>query len=98
MTRSMTRVAELAERLERIERLLVISAKEALDTREAALFLGLSESRIRHLVWEKDIPHYKSGSKVFFRKSELEDWMLQDRIPTIDEIEQEAYRYTLSAR
>lgn len=95
MTRPMTRVAELAERLERIERLLVISAKEALDTREAALFLGLSESRVRHLVWEKDIPHYKSGSKVFFRKSELEGWMLRNRIPTTEEIEQEAYSYDL---
>lgn len=91
-------VAELAERLERIERLLVISTKEAFNVEEAAMFLGLSESRVRHLVWEKEIPYYKRGTNVFFRKSELEDWMLQDRIPTIDEIEQEAYRYTLSAR
>lgn len=94
----MTRVAELAERLERIERLLVISTKEAFNVEEAAMFLGLSESRVRHLVWKKEIPHYKRGTNVFFRKSELEDWMLQNRIPTIDEIEQEAYRYTLSAR
>lgn len=91
-------VAELAKRLERIERLLVISTKEAFNVEEAAMFLGLSESRVRHLVWEKEIPYYKRGTNVFFRKSELEDWMLQDRIPTIDEIEQEAYRYTLSAR
>jgi excisionase family DNA binding protein len=91
----MTRVAELAERLERIERLLVISTKEAFNVEEAAMFLGLSASRIRHLVWEKGIPHYKSGSKVFFRKSELEGWMLRDRIPTTEEIEQEAYSYDL---
>jgi excisionase family DNA binding protein len=90
--------AELAERLERIERLVMISSKEAFNVREAALFLGLSESRVRHLVHGRLIPHYKKGANVFFRKSELEDWMLQDRIPTIDEIEQEAYRYTLSAR
>lgn len=88
-------VAELAERLERIERLLVISTKEAFNVEEAAMFLGLSASSIRHLVWEKDIPHYKNGSKVFFKKSELEGWMLRGRIPTTEEIEQEAYSYDL---
>lgn len=91
----MTRVAELAERLERIERFLVISAKEALDTREAALFLGVTENRIRVLVWRKEIPYYKRGRSVFFKKSELEGWMLRDRIPTTEEIEQEAYSYDL---
>ena len=91
----MTRVAELAERLERIERLLVISTKEAFNVEEAAMFLGLSESRVRHLVWEKEIPHYKRGTKVYLKKKELEEWMLRDRIPTTEEIEQEAYSYDL---
>ena len=88
-------VAELAERLERIERLLVISTKEAFNVDEAARFIGLSESRVRHLVWKKEIPHYKRGRSLFFKKSELEEWMLRDRIPTTEEIEQEAYSYDL---
>lgn len=91
----MTRVAELAERLERIERLLVISTREAFNVEEAALFLGLSENRIRALVWRKEIPYYKRGRSLFFKKSELEGWMLRDRIPTTEEIEQEAYSYDL---
>lgn len=91
----MTRVAELSERLERIERLLVISTKEAFNVEEAAMFLGLSDSRVRHLMWEKEIPYYKRGTKVYLKKKELEEWMLRDRIPTMEEIEQEAYSYDL---
>ena len=37
------------ERLERIERLLLLGSKEVLNTSEIALLLGISESRVRHL-------------------------------------------------
>ena len=38
------------ERLERIERLLLLGSKEVLNTSEIALLLGISESRVRHLM------------------------------------------------
>lgn len=47
------------ERLERIERLLLLGSKEVLNTSEIALLLGISESRVRHLTSAKKIPHYK---------------------------------------
>lgn len=50
------------ERLERIERLLLLGSKEVLNTSEIALLLGISESRVRHLTSAKKIPHYKQGS------------------------------------
>ena len=82
------------ERLERIERLMVIGSKAVLDTKEAALLLNLSESRIRHLVSERNIPHYKQGRTTYFKKSEIEQWQLQHRIPTNDEIRKQAVNYT----
>lgn len=78
------------ERLERIERLLVVNAKNALTVADVALVLGVSESRVRHLVSDKEIPHYRQGNKVFFRKSEIEDWQLAHRIPTNAEISNKA--------
>ena len=49
------------ERLERIERLILMSSKNALNTKEVAIMLDISESRVRHLVNEKSLPYYKQG-------------------------------------
>lgn len=76
----------IEERLIRIERMVLIGSKNVLDTSEVAMMLNLSESRIRHLVSSKEIPHYKQGTKTYFRKSEIEDWQCSKRIPTNKEI------------
>lgn len=81
------------ERLERIERLMVIGSKTVLDTKEVALMLNISESRVRHLVSERNIPHYKQGRITYFKKSEIEEWQLRHRIPTNDEIKSKAATY-----
>lgn len=78
------------ERLERIERLLLLGSKEVLNTSEIALLLGISESRVRHLTSAKKIPYYKQGNKIYFKKKEIEAWQLSDRIPTNAEINSKA--------
>ena len=75
------------ERLARIERLILIQSKEALTVSEVALMLGLSESRVRHLTSEKELPNYKN---TYFKKSEIEKWMLSERVPTNSEIRSQA--------
>lgn len=86
---------ELNERLARIEQLLTISAKEVFDINEAALFLGLSKSRVYHLTSQREIPHYKQGKSVYFKKTELEDWMTAQRIPTDAEVVSQAVSKTI---
>ena len=86
------------ERLERIERLMLISSKSVLDTAEVALLLGISESRVRHLTAARDIPHYKQGKSVYFKKSEIEQWQLAQRIPTNDEISSKAVTHVAKSR
>lgn len=86
----------IEERLARIERLMVIGSKSVLDTSEVALMLNLSESRVRHLVSERNIPHYKQGRLTYFKKSEIEEWQLQQRIPTNDEVKQKAMTYAVT--
>lgn len=83
------------ERLERIERLILIGAKEVLDAREVAIMLNLSEERVRHLVCARDIPFYRNDrKKICFRKSEIESWQTQTKVPTNAEIEARAATYT----
>lgn len=82
------------ERLQRIESLVLLSSKQALNTKDVALLLDISESRVRHLVSDRLIPHYKHGYKVFFKKSEIEDWMLEHPVKTTAQLKSEATTYT----
>lgn len=81
------------ERLERIERLILMSSKNALNTKEVAIMLDISESRVRHLVNEKSLPYYKQGNKTYFKKTEIESWMLHTRYESKAEIESKAATY-----
>ena len=83
----------MQEQLDRIERLVRIGSKEVLDVEDVAILLNVGKSRIYHLVSRRDIPHYKQGKKVYFKKSEIEEWQLQDRIPTNAEIDSKAATY-----
>lgn len=76
----------LEERLERIEQLLVLSGKEVFNTKEAAMFLGISETRLYHLVSDRAIPYYKRGAANYFKKAELEGWMTAHRVRTRQEV------------
>lgn len=80
----------IEERLDRIEGLLRLSAKEVLNADEAALLLGISSGRVRHLTSAKEIPFYRQGRKVWYKKSELEKWQLRNRVETKDEIDAQA--------
>lgn len=77
----------IEERLDRIERLLIISTKEVLTTAEAAIILGVSESRVRHMVSNNDLPYYKRGKSVFYKKSEIEKTLTKERVPSYSEIQ-----------
>ncbi|KDR51725.1 helix-turn-helix domain-containing protein [Hoylesella loescheii] len=81
---------EVNERLARIERLITIGSKNVFTTDEVALLLGISTSRVRHMVCDREIPHYRRGNKVYFKKSEIEDWQLSQRVPTNEEINNKA--------
>lgn len=84
---------EIIERLERIEGLVTEQSKNKyiLTIDEVAAFTGLSKAHIYKLTSQKKIPHYKpTGKNIYFRKDEIEEWMLRNRQATCEELEQEA--------
>lgn len=83
----------IEERLDRIERLVIMGSKEVLNTSEVAMMLNVAVQTVRNMMHEKAIPYYKRGGKAFFKKSEIESWMLQERIPTNEEIKSQAATY-----
>lgn len=78
----------ILDKLSKIEWLMRISQKDALDINECALYLGVSSSHLRHMACKRQIPHYKRVGKLFFSKREIDDWRLAERVPTNEEIEQ----------
>lgn len=67
--------AELEKRLQRIEEMTLLAAKNVLSVRDVALLTGRSEKTIRNRLDE--IPHYRGGTGIVFKRSEIESWMCQ---------------------
>lgn len=89
---------KIEEQLRRIEQLTLISAKDALTMDDVALYTGLKKSYIYKLVHLRQIPYYKNagGGKTYFRKQEIEAWMLHQRVSTQEELAAQAAAYTLN--
>ena len=52
----------------------------------ACMYIGVSESMLYKLTSSKEIPHYKPrGKMVYFAKEELDEWLLQNYEPTMNE-------------
>lgn len=69
----MSKRRTLGERIDRMERMLVIVSKKVLSIPEAATYLDRSEKTLRNSL--DDIPHYKRNGRIYFRKDELDDWL-----------------------
>ena len=68
-----------------------VAIKEVLNFEEAAIFLNFKESYLYKLTSAQKIPHYKPlGKLCYFNRLELESWLMQNRINTVEEIEAEA--------
>lgn len=87
----MSEYKALKEQIKNIESKLLISTKKVLTLNEVAIYTGLSKSHIYKLCCSNEIPFYKPQGKTnYFDREELEEWLLQNRVATNEEIEQES--------
>lgn len=71
--------------------------KNVFSFEEASTFLNLSKSYLYKLTSGNLIPHYKpQGKMLYFEKTELEAWLLQNPVKTRAQIDAEAQRYILN--
>ncbi len=91
---------EISKKLDEIKSLLLKQntlKKDILDTVEASEFLGISPSCIYKLTSNSELPYYKpNGKKIYFKRTELEEWMLQNRCMSMDEIQENAENFFTS--
>jgi len=101
----------IMERLNSIERLLVdiqrnrnseikgaIFTNEILTVEQAAKFLNISRMTVYKHTSDRNLPHYKTGKRLYFKRGELEEWLTKNRIKTREDIENEANEYILKRR
>ena len=61
-------------------------AKEILNVNEAAELTGLARQTLYGMTSQRTVPYFKRGKRIFFKRSELEQWLLENRKQTLDEI------------
>ena len=89
----MDKSKSIDKRLETIETLL-LSQKTVFNFTETANYTGLSTSYLYKLTSAKKIPFYKPmGKLTYFKKVEVDEWLLQNRSTTSSEIEDKAITY-----
>jgi excisionase family DNA binding protein len=86
-------ISEIKIQLDRIETNL-LAQKNVLTLDEVSQFTGLSKSFLYKLTSTGRVPHFKPHGKViYFERSQVEAWLLQNPVKTVYSIEKESVRY-----
>ena len=89
-------IQEVIDKLNKIEQYSLLGAKNVLSIDDAALLTGISKSHLYRLTSTNKIPYYKpTGKQIYFDRSELEAWMKQNRVATLEETQQAAISYVV---
>jgi excisionase family DNA binding protein len=93
---------KIAEKLQNIQELLRIQKmqqKEILNSKEAQEYLNVSYSFLSKLTSKGEITYYKPSGKLnYFKKVDLDSWMLQNKQSNIIELENEVDTYLMKER
>lgn len=91
----------ILERLDRIEKAIqklshtsdAHDVNQIMDIYEVAEYIKVAKTSIYGMTHQNTIPHYKSGKKLYFKKSDIDEWIFSKRIKTRSDIEEEAIEY-----
>lgn len=86
----------ISELRETIADLRAERKREALNLDEAAAYLGVKKSHLYKLTHQRLIPYYKPGGKsCYFKRAELDEWLLSNRVSTSSELNTQAIGYCI---
>jgi len=90
-------VLEKLENLETIIKQQNILKKDVLNMEEACQYLRLSKSHMYKLTSQRAIPHFcPEGKRLYFKREELDQWLLRNRIDSKEEIQTMAADYLIN--
>lgn len=89
---------EFITQLQEIRKATLLQTKNIYNTEEACLFLGVKKQSLYELVRNRKIRYFKSagGKLTYFRRSDLEKWMLAVEFSTKEESQQQVLLRSLS--
>lgn len=88
---------ELMAKLERIEQLTLLGAKDVFNMDDLVAYTGFSKGYLYRLVCEGAIPYYKGGGKMnFFKRDEINAWLLRNRTSSQSEVAAAAAAYVVN--
>lgn len=89
----------ILQKLDQLEKMIEsqsLLTKEVLNLNQAALYLDISQSHLYKLTSKKRVPHFcPQGKKLYFKRTELDEWLLRNRQTTSDDIDKLAVNYLL---
>ncbi len=98
-------ISELAEKLDRLERLLLAhttptlpESDQFLTIKQVAEMICLTVPTIYGLVHNAEIPVCKRGKRLYFSKQEITEWIKTGRKKTATEIGKEAEKYLMGRK
>lgn len=72
--------------------------EDVFDIKEATSYLKLSKATLYRMTMDREIPHYKIGRRLYFRREELDAWINKGRVKTREELNAEADGILLNRR
>ena len=80
--------------------LIEVSRKEEItffDVKGVSEYLYMTKSTIYKMTSDRRIPHYKRSKLLYFKKEEIDQWVMEVPVKTMDEIEKEASDYLMKS-
>ena len=71
-------------------------SKTVLNFEEGCQYAGFSKSHGYKLTSQGNIPHSKRGNRIYFDKTELDEWLLANKVSTIADIQDKTNKYLSS--
>lgn len=90
MEQLMAQVEEISKRLLETQNATEDRSKP-IGIKDAAVYLGMSESNLYTLVSKREIVHHKKG-RLYFYKQHLDDWVNSGCVQTSHEMKRDAIR------
>ena len=71
---------------------------EVMSLNQLCEYYEFTKSFIYKQTSTREIPHYKKGKKLFFKKVEIDTWLFKNKVKTMEDLQREATKYSIQKR
>ncbi|SDX55514.1 DNA binding domain-containing protein, excisionase family [Lutibacter oricola] len=94
------KLTAIETRISSIENRLLISNAvldlEVMSLNQLCNHYDLTKSFVYKKTHNREIPHYKKGKRLVFKKDEIDAWLLKNKVKTMADLQREATKYSIS--